>query len=228
MHAAQRGGFLARKGLEDMLLELFAHADAVVGDGELLADPPCALVWILPQRATDAAAVSGVLDRVAQQVDRDLRRARLVEVDVGVLDFLVDRDGMVFALGLCGHHHHAGVEDRVCFLRRLFQHDLARLDARELEDVVEDGEHAAPAHLNLAEVVPHELGVVDLLLCQLRETEYGAHGRADVVRHVEEEARLGSVGLFCTLHGNGCLALGQPRAPQQHEDHKQNDEEGAD
>ena len=57
-----------------MLLERFAHADAVVGDGELVAGIVAAAEDLLHIQR-DAAAMAGVLDRIGQDVEQYLPQA---------------------------------------------------------------------------------------------------------------------------------------------------------
>ncbi len=75
---------------------------------------------------------------------------------------------------------------------------LAGLDLREVEDVVDDREQRCAGVVDLADVVAL-LGVERRLQSQVREADDGVHRRADLVAHVGEEHG---------LHLGGFLSLG--------------------
>ena len=76
----------------------------------------------------------------------------------------------------------------------LLEHHLAAVDACHLQHVVDEREEEAARLLNLHQVVTAFVRIPQTLLHEMRETDDGIHGRADVVRHTEEEVALGLVG----------------------------------
>ena len=62
---------LLHEGLEDVLLKLLAHADAVIGAGELV-DGAVAVGGERAAGEPDAAAAAAILDGVAHQIHQDL------------------------------------------------------------------------------------------------------------------------------------------------------------
>ena len=67
---------------------------------------------------------------------------------------------------------------------------LARLDLREVQDVVDDAEQGLGRQMHLLHVVALTLVQISLE-CQLRHADDGVHGRTDFVAHVGQEVALG-------------------------------------
>ena len=68
LNAADRSALLAGECLEQVLLELLAHADAVVLDVELIGRVAVGKARLLNDADDDLSAVFRVLDRVAQKI----------------------------------------------------------------------------------------------------------------------------------------------------------------
>ena len=83
---------------------------------------------------------------------------------------------------------------------RLFHLQLAGLDLREVQDVVDEGQEGFRRVLDGGQVfalLARELGVQR----QLRHPHDGVHGRADLVAHVGQEVALGAGGLLRPAFG---------------------------
>ena len=114
--------------------------------------------------------------------------------------------GVLRALGHDAHSRLGDVEDVAdVFL----QHELAGLDLREVEQVVDQVQQQHAAFVNVADVAvvlrraerPEQLRLEDL-----REAEDGVQGRAQLVADIGEELRLGGVGGLGPLAVGGVLA----------------------
>ncbi len=74
-----------------------------------------------------------------------------------------------------------------------FEHQLARLDARDVEHVVDQGQQRLGGQLDLVQVAALALGQRRVLQ-QARQADDGVHGSADLVAHVGHERALGPAG----------------------------------
>ena len=136
------------------------------------------------------------LDGVAQQVEQHLLEAHGVDHDLM-------RKGL---LGHRGYGDAALLRQRLHQVQTLQHHgqqrhgraldgELARGDAAEVEHVVDELEQMARAAHDLFGLAALARGQRVLLVVaqQLRKTEHGVERRAQFVRHVREELRLGAV-----------------------------------
>jgi hypothetical protein len=92
-----------------------------------------------------------------------------------------------------------------------FQVQLAGLDLRHVENVVDDAEQMVRRVADLVEALA-VLRLADVALEQVGHAEDGVHRRADLVAHVGQELALRPVGCLGFLAG--CLGL--PRAAAHH------------
>ena len=193
--------------IEDALVLLAGDADAEVphGDDQLRA--------IDGEGHGDAPAGAGVLDGVVDQIaegvaDRGLvdpnRRQRVVGND--------QLDDEAFALQAWGE----GLQDVTHDIRQVVLFQLvelaARLDTREVEDVVDQLRKPPPLRLDVLAVLA-DLGRVGHATeaHQLAEDADRAERRAQLVRHVGDEIALD----LRELHLAGCGAHDQDDAGQQ-------------
>ena len=191
------GALVVRAGerLEQDLLELRRHADAVVFHGELVAAYAGGVGRLLGDGKDDAAAVRGVLDGVAEDVGDDLLDAQTVAVDVLMFQLvqvdieavavggdvaLVDADEVV--------HQFGQIE------RFLVEHDLAALNAGHIQHFVDQAEQMVAGLGDLPQTIGHPLRVVDVGPGNGCHADDGVHGGADVVAHVGKKLGLGAIG----------------------------------
>ena len=148
----------------------------------------------------------GEFDRIADQVEHDLAQAKRI----GDAPAFV-RTGVYFeleslALGSSHLQRHALIDQPDDVDWRLLDHDLACLDLRQVENVVEQQHHrAARLHDQLG--VPPLFSLQRLLQQQLGKTEHAIHGRAYLVAHVGEELRFCMRGIFRVPAGPHKLQL---------------------
>ena len=100
------------------------------------------------------------------------------------------------------------IEAKLC----LFHLQLASLDLREVEDVVDDAEEGLCSHLCLCQIVALLRGQIGLQ-GQMGHSEDRIHGGADLMAHVGEEVGLGLGGGHGFFFGSdeicfGLLAIG--------------------
>ena len=188
-------------------------ADAAVGDTE---DEFVALA----ARAEANLASGRELHRVGQQVQEDLRDPhRVAEAGRRQIVRLLDFEPQVPG-GRAVAQHPGGLLDE---LRRVERHrldlELARLDLREIEDVVDDRQQQLARVEDASEGLPRLLAARAVPVADLRETEHAVQWRADFVRHVREEFALdarellgGLPRLFACLIG--ALPLGDVEEAQ--------------
>ena len=211
--AARGRAVFLHERVEDRRLVLGQDAGAGVDDVDDQRD--VGLGRIHAARAHQHVAAGGELERVRHQVHEDLADAQLVApgpaMQVGIdveqqLDaFLVRalREQVDDFLD-----HLADVE----VLR--FEAQLAGLDLREVEDVVDDGEQRVGRALDgggEAALARIELRIEQ----QLGHAQHAVHRRADLVRHAREEFRFGArrgfgdaAGLDAVVHGLAQRAVG--------------------
>ena len=196
LDAADGGGALALEGVEDVLDEFGAHANARVRHGEAVAPVADWRAGQLVQRHLDESAGIRELQGVAQQVQENLVDAQLVAAHLGVAD----------ALGIDGEvqlpRARLGLNDAVEIVQKidevvglLIQRDLAALDVAHVQNVVDEAQEMRAGGLDLVQVLLHFLRLIEAAGSQSGEAHDGVHGRADVVGHVREEGALGGVGL---------------------------------
>ena len=186
-----------REGDEEAVQGLGLDADARVRDLEPQADIVAGLVQDADAQA-DPTLV-GELDGVAHQIDQNLFQTQ------AVADQIVPEDrGLQPPCQLLGPRH--GAEEGVHRLQRVAQGkgvgidaQLPRLDAREVENVVEDTQQGASGGADIPQHVPLARAF-RLGLEQLRQTQHGVERGADLVAHVGQEAALGPAGGL-GLHG---------------------------
>lgn len=170
------------------MLVLLGEADT----GVLYADPQLRAVvaFVLEHGAHGDGAALGELDGVADQVGEDLLQPLRValQLDRGIPVDQADQ----FQLLLVGgrSQHGQGVLDQVAEIEReVFQNQLAGLDLREIEDLVDDPQQAFRRFLDGREVVLLARAEFALLQ-QVGETEDAVERGADLVAHVGEELGL--------------------------------------
>ena len=204
--AETRSAVLARgrdvsllKDLEQPTLFIFAHANPGIADFEadaqgVVCSDRIAVGFDHPA-AHEYPPALGELDRVADVVEQDLadavavamqRRRQMVGVD-DQLDIL--RHRLVA--------HHVGNAEQHALDREvaLFQVQLAGLDLREIEHVVDDAEQVVCRVLDLAEA-NERARVADLAAQKMRQPDDRIHRRADLVAHVGEEGALCEIGFL--------------------------------
>ena len=142
------------------------------------------------------AALRSVLDGVAEQVEENLDEPLPIgpHVDaVGALDAHADGDPPL--VGGLGDQADALLED-AANIERLQRHDLAaRLDARDVEHVVDQAEQVRPGPLDGVDggsLVLARLAHLE----QVAESEHCRQGRAQLVAHSREVFALGVAGLL--------------------------------
>ena len=200
LNAADGGAFLPAELLEDVLLELFAHADAVVLDAELIADAALGCTVLLGDADADHAAGGGELDGVGQDVQQDLVQPQRVGDDVLILNVHgINEERQPFGCNI-GLDDGAHIVDKIGQMHCLFLDlDFAALDAAHIQHIVDEGEQMLAGGGDLFQVVQHLLAVVDVGRRQRGEADDGVHRGADIVAHVEQELPLGAVGRALVL-----------------------------
>ena len=145
-------------------------------------------------------ALLGEFHGIAEQVGDDLPEAADIADDM-VWQARVDtHDQFQVLFGDAGRNQRGDVLDRLGKRKRCrVERQLAGIDLREIEDVVDDGEQRV-ARLD-DDVGEGLLTRIELGLGkQFGHTEHAVHRRADFMAHIGEEFRLGAVG---------CLGLEQ-------------------
>ena len=150
-----------------------------------------------PETVSSTSPELGELDGVRQQVDDDLPEAALV-ADDRPRQAVVDRVGQLEVLRgrQRARRRRARLRCTAAKIERsMLELDLAGLDLREVEDVVDDQQQGIAGR-------PDRLGVVALLVVERGVEDQPAHPddrvhrRPDLVAHRREERRLGLVGLL--------------------------------
>ena len=203
LHAVHAAVGLARERLVHALHELLAHTDARIGHAVDKAHHSRCVARQLLQVDDNGSVGLGVLEGVGQDVDEHLVDAQLVGVEVLVLhdvgaevevDILILDHGLRNVDEVLGHLH-----DREDTRR---ERELATLHFGYVQDVVDEREQVVARDPNLTQAVLDDGLVVNVALCDSRQTQNRVHGRADVMGHGREEVALGAI---CRLGFPGSL-----------------------
>ncbi len=208
-----RGGTVRlRERIEDAAGRFARHAHARIVHLDAQADRLRILGGDADHHG-DAARV-GELDRIAQQVDDHLAQpVRIADHRHGNVEG--DGEFQLQALGLrLRREHIVDVVQQFAEIEvDVFDGQLASLDFREIEDVVDDHQQVLAGALDHARVVALLLGEAGGQQ-QVGHAQHAVHRRADLVAHVGEEGalrmagRLGRVlGLFQLLGTHAHLAF---------------------
>ena len=161
---------------------------------------------LFPRAAFQAAAQAQVagrrkLDGVAEQVDEDLLDAQGVTHEAARhLRCQVDAQLQPLFLDMADEQVVDVVEQHGQLEIQLFDAQLAGLDAREVEDVVDDAEQMVGRPADLADVLLLD-GIERGQQAEVGQPEDGIERRAHLVRHVGQEVALGAAGRLGLLHG---------------------------
>ena len=151
----------------------------------------------------DDFAAACELYGVRQEVDDDLADAQLVAlyaVDGHVLKVDLVVDAALLKL-LCEHIVQA-VAQLAQAERFFLKLDLAGLDARHLQNVVDERKQVVGKLVRLVEVLERFAVPVEAALRERHHADDAVHRGADLVRHTREEGRLGAALLL-----GGCETL---------------------
>ena len=194
LNAADGGVFLTGELLKDVLLELLAHADAVVLDAELIAGPARRRTVFLGNTDADHAACGGKLDGIGQNVQQDLVQPQRVGDDILVLHIHginEKRQPLCRNIGLDDGAH---IVDEVRQMHRFFLDlYLSALDAAHIQHIIDEGKQMLAGGRDLFQVVQHLFLIINMGRSQRGEADDGVHGGADIVAHIEQELPLGAV-----------------------------------
>ena len=208
------GGVLLGEGLEEAVEVVGADAETGVADGQLqhgAVDPGERLVADACGQRDPARF--GELHRVAEEVDHHLADPRLVAQHVGGdVGGQVQSEGDALAPRLGVEHADRVGEQVVEGDRTLLQLDATRLQRREVQDVVDQGQEQPAGGVGGADVlalVAVEVGEQQ----QVGQAEDGVERGADLVAHAGQEVGLLAGGLLgCVLgpaqEGLGAATLG--------------------
>ena len=178
--------------LEDHLLLVRWDADAGVGDLERQRDRVAG--QLPPAHAQRDVALRGELHRVRQQVGQHLpQQAGVADEHVGDVRGDVARHDDRFPVQAGRQRLQQRVEAVAQMERALLARQLARLDLREVENVVDDVEQRLgrfPYGVQMVALHRRQVRVAE----QLRRADHRVEGRADLVADVGQEDALGLVG----------------------------------
>ena len=145
------------------------------------------------------------LERVPDQVQDDLPQAAgIADERVGRVPGDVDGELQPLLVRAERQRLQRAAQDRPDGEAGRVQLELARLDLREVEDVVDDVEERVGRRLHHLEILAL-LGVEVGVQQELRHPGDAVHGRPDLVAHVRDELALGPAGRFRGLLGRAEL-----------------------
>ena len=140
LNAADGGAFLPAERLKDVLLERFAHTNAIVLDAELIAATALGRTVLLGNADADRTACRSELDGVGQNVQQDLVQPQRVGDDVLVLyvhSINEKRQPLCRNIGLDDGAH---IVDEVRQMHRFFfNFYFSALDAAHIQHIIDEG-----------------------------------------------------------------------------------------
>ncbi len=196
------GGGHVRLGerLEQLAGLLLGHADAGVAHGELQLHLVAGLFEQFDLEPD--LALLGELHRVVDQVGEDLAEAERVAAQVlGDRGRHVGEELQAFLVGLLRGQRGDRADHFVELEIDGLHVELAGLDLREIQDVVDDAEQRGAGVVDLADVVAL-LRVERGFEREVGQADDGVHRRADLVAHVREEHGLHLGGSFRRFFGS--------------------------
>src|SRR5437899_4772708 len=188
---AESGAFLLLRVIAPDLAELLEHGLMIFGrDADPgVADRDLEPAGIAMRRYVDAAAVGRELDRVGQEVDEDLLHLALVGLNVAQRRIDAHLQSDIVPLRTLAHQRHRIGERRSDIECRQVELHPARLDLRQVEDVVDESQQVLARRIDVVQVI--RLLLVHLakefLLQHLRKADDRVQRRAKLMRHVGEE-----------------------------------------
>ena len=180
------------EGGEQLAQAVGGNAHARVGDRKL--QPHASLGVRLQLDADDDFAKFGELDGVAGQIDQHLGQAQRVAAQgFGDVRVALQQQLQPLLLGPQRHLAHQAAHELVDFKINVLHFQLARLDARVVQDVVDQ----AQQHVRGGDYLLLVIALVGGELCfqeQLAQAHNGVHGGANFVAHAGQKVRLGAAG----------------------------------
>ena len=223
-----------------MLLEALADADTGIPHDEVIAGTALQPALFLTQKEADAAVHAVIFHRVAEQIEKDLRETQRIGQYILVLDILqLHPEIDLLLLERRSDHRTEILHEGRQMERLLLQCHLAALDAAHIENIIDEGEQMLTRHLDLPEVIPHLLRMLELRRCKSGEADDGIHRGTNIVRHAIQEGgfrRIGTLSLGERLL-QLLLALlqlriqplrtgrGEARIPKEAENHRKDQKE---
>ena len=220
-----------------MLLELLRHADAVVGNRDHRIAPALFFAGLLRNATADRTAGSRVFDSVADEVCTDLRQVRNIRIDIRIRQLCCHCKRLALAVCLIPEHGKAITEILLDIRNRILHFRLIVLDPGKIQDIVQQHQQVLSAHLDVLHIFFQLCRVVRMPGGKVCVADNGVHGRADVMRHIEQEGGFGPVcalGVFRSdlqfciqllriVRGFSCGSFGFACLPEQLQDREQND-----
>ncbi len=204
--APRGGGIGLLEALEEPAHLLGRHADARVTHLEAQQHAP-AVALHHPHAHVDLAAL-GELDRVVGEIDEDLAQPQGIAHEVGRhVGRHVEHQLQPLHAGLVAHHVGHAFQHAVEHEGLFFHDQLAGLDAREIQDVIDHPQQVLAGLLDLGDVV----GLArrePRLEREVRHPDDGVHRGADLMAHVGQEVGFERRGFLGQFLGPAQLALG--------------------
>ena len=193
------GGFRLGEAVEDALQLMFADANARIAHRH--AQPDVLGRALQAVQADHHLTTVGELEGVAGQVDQYLLQAQAVALQHGGQEGVDVEHDLDVLVALVARQYHGQVAQHGLQLEIMqIQLQLAGLDLRVIENVVEQAEQGMRGALCLEHVV--ELTRIEVGgLYQLQHAQHRIHRRTDFVAHVGQEGALGGAGSVGLLLG---------------------------
>ncbi len=180
--------------------EFRTHANAVINHAALV-ETVFTVPTRLPDTVEDGSAFRGVFHGVTNQVQRHLIDLQRIKEGNFVLHVAFRGEMQVlFAhvrLKNAFFLRHRG-RNVMC---RNFQLQLAALDARQIQHIVNQAKQMLAGQVDFRQTVLQLLRIIKIFFRHRRKAHDGVHRRADVVAHVEQEGTLRATGALSSLLG---------------------------
>ena len=187
--------FRPAEGLKNPLNIILAHAHAIILEHELIAAAARPVAGLLRHRQLQHAPVRCILHAVAHQVGKHLLQPQAVTQHVPVFQLLhLQLQCMAAGLNLGIHHGHQALH-QLCQIKRLIlQLHLAGLNLAHLQHLIDKVQKVLACHADLPQAVQHPLPVIHMAGGNSRHADDAVHGGADIVGHIGQKHRLGTIG----------------------------------
>ena len=144
-----------------MAKEGLAHPDAGICNKEAVL-PGSLRSGGLHSLHQDVPPGRGEFDGVPHHVKQHLAEAEAVTDHLRVVQGPLDGEGEALGLGLLPDHNIQVLEQLLQRAGGVFQVDLTAFNAAHIQHPADKGEQMPPRHLDLVQVVPHQLPVLQM------------------------------------------------------------------
>ena len=194
---ADGAGSLTGKSFKNRLLEFFAHPNSGILDSKFKIRCFLGCRGFFDHAKADHSAAWCKLDCIRQDIQQDLVEAKLIRDNILMDDIL--RIYIQIQL-FCRHIRLNDRSEIVNHIRqmyiRVFNVDLSALYPAHIQNIIDQRKQVLAGYGDLPQVIPYLLFIINMRCCQCCKADDCIHRCSDIMGHVVQERRFGTVGMF--------------------------------